>query len=510
MGKLLLDKFEESARSVLPVGVIVFVLHLTISPMPAGTLLLFVTGMVLLVLGMGIFTLGSDMAMMPIGERIGSELTRSRKVWVLIAGGFLLGVVVTVAEPDLQVLTKQVPSVPDRVLIFSVAVGVGVSLVAALLRILLQVRLSYLLIALYGVAFVLAAFTSPDYLAVAFDSGGVTTGPVTVPFILSLGAGVSAVRSGKSAEEDSFGLCAVCSIGPILSVLIIGMFYDPAGVGYGFETAESVNSMRELLALYGSGFALFAKETASALLPIAVIFGGFQAVRLKLPKSQVIKIAIGLLYTFVGLTVFMTGVNIGFMPAGMYLGKSIASLSNNWILLPLSLLIGFFVVAAEPAVHVLNKQVEEITSGAISRRMMMSGLSIGVGLALVLAMLRIMTRVSIWFFLVPGYAIALALTFFVSDVFTAIAFDSGGVAAGSMAAAFLLPFAMGACNALGGNIMTDAFGIIAMVAMLPLITVQIMGLLYKLKMRRADAEEAGLAMDAAEEDTDLIEMRNEE
>ncbi len=484
MRKLLLEKFQESAASALPIGAIVLLLHLTVSPMPVGTLALFGAGLVLLILGMSIFTLGADMSMMPIGEHIGSELTRSRKILPLIIGGFALGAVVTIAEPDLQVLTKQVPSVPDAALIFSVAAGVGISLVVALMRIYFQMKLSYLLIVMYALAFGLAAFTSPDYLPVAFDSGGVTTGPITVPFILSLGIGVSAARSGKSAEEDSFGLCAVCSIGPILAVQIIGMFFDSSQAGYAFETPETANSVSEFFGLFGNGLLVFAKETAMALIPIMLIFIIFQIFRFKLPKGQVIKILVGILYTFIGLTIFLAGVNIGFMPAGTYLGKTIATLPYSWILYPFSLIIGVTVVFAEPAVQVLNKQVEEITSGAISRRMMMMGLSAGVGLALVLSMVRIMMRVNIWFFLLPGYAVAIILTFFVPEVFTAIAFDSGGVAAGSMAAAFLLPFAMGVCNAVGGNVMTDAFGIVAMVAMMPLITVQIMGLLYKLKTRR--------------------------
>lgn len=490
MHRKLLEKFIESAKSVLPISAIVLALHFTIAPMPLGTLALFLTGTVILIVGMGIFTLGSDMAIMPMGEIIGSELTKTRKLWLMIIGCFVLGIFVTIAEPDLQVLTKQVPAVPDSVLVGSVAIGVGVFMVIALLRIFFQIKLSYLFVALYGLVFIIATFTAPDYLAIAFDSGGVTTGPITVPFILALGAGVSAVRVGKSAEEDSFGLCALCSIGPILTVLIMGMFYDPSGSGYAFETADHVNSIAELVLRYLKGLALFGKDVLVALLPIIAIFCVFLILRLKLSKNQLIKIAVGLLYTIAGLTIFLTGVNIGFMPAGNFLGKAIAAKSYNWILIPLGMLIGFFVVAAEPAVHMLNKQVEEITSGAISKGMMMTGLSAGVGIALALTMIRIMTGISIWFFLVPGYVLALILTFFVQDIFTAISFDSGGVASGTMAAAFLLPFAMGACKELGGNVMTDAFGIIAMVAMMPLVTMQIMGLIYKFKMRHAKDDDA--------------------
>lgn len=490
MGKKLLEKLTESTKSILPIALIVLILHFTIARMPAGTLALFLTGTVLLTVGMSIFTLGSDMATMPMGEAIGLELTKSKKIWKMLLGCFILGVTVTVAEPDLQVLTKQVPTVPDAVLVASVAAGVGVFLVLALLRILLQVRLSYLFAFFYALVFAVAALAAPDYLAVGFDSGGVTTGPITVPFILALGAGVSSVRGGRNEEEDSFGLCALCSIGPVLTVLLIGMFYDPSGSGYAFETAGTVGGARELLSLYRDGGLLFLKEVVLALLPVTVIFAVLQVTSLKLPKSRLIKIGVGLVYTIVGLTVFLTGVNIGFMPAGTFLGGAIASLPYRWILIPISMVIGFFITAAEPAVYLLNRQVEEITSGAISRKMMMTGLSLGIALALALSMVRIMTGTSIWFFLLPGYALALALSFFVPEIFTAIAFDSGGVAAGTMAAAFLLPFAMGACKALGGNVMTDAFGIIAMVAMLPLVTLQLMGLLYKIKTGRMKDPEA--------------------
>ena len=499
MRKNLLEKLKESAQSVVPISLIVFALHFTIAPMPLGTLALFITGTILLIIGMAMFSLGSDMAMMPIGEHIGAGLTRSRKAWVLLVGSFLLGVVVTVAEPDLQVLTKQVPSVPDLSMILVVALGVGIFLMLALLRIVLRAKLSHMFLVLYGLVFVVAAFVGSDYLAVAFDAGGVTTGPITVPFILALGAGVSAVRGGSSSEEDSFGLCALCSIGPVLAMLILGMFFDSSGAGYAYETPGAVGSFGELTRLFSSGFIEFLQEVAMALLPIAVIFGLYQTFRRKkLPGSQIIKIGVGLVYTVIGLSIFLAGVNIGFMPAGQYLGGAIAALDYKWVLIPLSIVIGFFVVMAEPAVHVLNKQVEEITSGAISNRMMMFGLSAGVSSALALAMIRIMAGISIWFFLLPGYLAALILTFFVPDIFTAIAFDSGGVASGSMAAAFLLPFALGVCEALGGNIMTDAFGIIAMIAMMPLVTLQIIGLIYKIKLRKAGDVDMDTPFDAAD------------
>ncbi|MEL7608718.1 MAG: DUF1538 family protein [Bacillota bacterium] len=491
----LLNKFKESVQSVLPVSAIVLALHWTIAPMPFYMLMLFLTATLLLIVGMSVFSLGAELAMSPIGEAIGAELTSSGKLTLIVAAAFVLGVVVTLAEPDLQVLTKQVPAVPDMVLIAAVAVGVGLFLVLALLRVLFELSLSLMLLVSYAVVFAVAALVAPDYLAVGFDSGGVTTGPITVPFIISFGVGVSAVRGGKYSEEDSFGLCALCSIGPILAVLIMGRFYDPSVSGYAFEAGANVNSFLELIGAYSQGLVRFFQEVLSVLMPIVAIFILVQLVRLKLSRTRLVRILVGIGYTLVGLVVFLTGVNIGFMPAGKYIGQMIASLPYRWILLPLSALIGFFIVYAEPAVHVLNKQIEEITSGAISKRMMMAGLSIGVSVALTLSVLRVLTGASIWLFLLPCYAAALALTFFTPKLFTAIAFDSGGVAAGTMTAAFLLPFAAGVCEAVGGSVMTDAFGVVGMVASMPLVSIQLLGVLYERKLKLSRALESDLQED---------------
>lgn len=486
MRDTLIDSLKESTQSILPICAIVLAFSFVL---PLTTVALFLTGAVLLVIGLSIFTLGSDMAMIPMGEAIGSELTRSKKIGWIVGGGLLIGVVVTIAEPDLQVLTKQVPAVPDEVLVGAVALGAGAFLLLALLRIVFQINLAHLFIISYALVFLVAGIFSPDFLAVAFDSGGVTTGPITVPFILALGMGVSTVLSGKNSEEDSFGLCALCSIGPILAVLIMGIFYDASSSGFAFESPAELDSLSQIPLLYATQFVASLTEVVEVLLPIMTIFILLQILRLRLSRTRLIKIFVGIIYTILGLSVFLTGVNVGFMPVGRFLGGHIAKFSHNWVLIPLSAVLGFFIVAAEPAVHVLNKQVEDITSGAISQRVMQIGLSVGVSLAVCLSMIRIMYQIDIWYFLLPGYAIALLQTRFTPKVFTAIAFDSGGVAAGTMAAAFLLPFGVGVCEALGGNIMTDAFGMIAMIATLPLITIQGIGILFQYKSRQAAALE---------------------
>lgn len=475
--KKLMEKLREALVAVLPIIVIVLFLCFSVAPISPSILLCFLIGAVLLILGMMFFTLGAELSMTPMGEKVGTCMTRSKKLTLIVSLSFLLGFIITVSEPDLQVLAGQVPSVPSGILIAAVACGVGLFLVLALLRMLFRIPLPPLLIVFYLLIFILTLFVPDDFLSVAFDSGGVTTGPMTVPFIMALGVGVSAIRNDRHAADDSFGLVALCSVGPIISVLILGMIYHPAGSSYVPPAIPSVEDSVALWSLFYHGFPTYIAEIAVSLLPIVLFFGIFQAVALKLSKRTLSRMIVGLVYTYIGLVLFMTGVNVGFMPAGNYLGQMLGSSSKPWILIPIAMVMGFFIVKAEPAVYVLNKQVEEITDGAISAKSMGTCLSVGVAISLGIAMLRVLSGISVMWFIIPGYAFALGISFFVPKLYTAIAFDSGGVASGPMTAAFLLPLAQGACAASGGNIVTDAFGIVAMVAMTPLITIQLLGIL---------------------------------
>ena len=477
------EKLQESLAAVLPILAIVLILSFTIAPLPTSVLMAFLFGAVLLVVGMMFFSLGAELAMSPMGERVGACITKTRRVGIMLTLGFLLGFLITISEPDLQVLANQVQAVPNMVLIVTVAVGVGLFLCFAMLRMLLSVPLNTMLVGFYIVVFVIAMFVPKDFLAVAFDSGGVTTGPMTVPFIMAMGVGVSAIRSDKHSANDSFGLVALCSIGPILAVLILSLIFRPDGGSYTAVVIPEIGDSAALWQLFFVAFPTYFKEIAVSLLPIAAFFAVFDLVSLHLERKQLIRIGAGLAYTYLGLVIFLTGVNVGFMHAGNYLGSVIAGLSCNWIIIPIGMLIGYFIVMAEPAVYVLMRQVEELTDGAIPGSAMKHSLSIGVAVSVGLAMIRVLTGISIFYLLVPGYAVAIALSFFVPKLFTAIAFDSGGVASGPMATTFLLPFAMGACSAVGGNIVTDAFGVVAMVAMTPLITIQGLGLIYRLRTK---------------------------
>ncbi len=486
MTSALKRKIIESLSSILPIALIVVALSVTFTPLEPGTFILFCGGVLLLIVGMGVFTLGADASMLVIGEKIGSAMTRSRKIWLIALLSFVIGIIVTVAEPDLQILAQQVPGVENYLLILTVAVGVGIFLLLAMLRIVFRVRLSILLIVFYTAAFILSAFVSPSFWAVSFDAGGVTTGPMTVPFILSLGMGVASIRGDSKGQDDSFGLVALSSVGPIIAVLVLGIVFRITDTVYEVTEIPKIEETRGLFLEYLHGFAGYAGEVAVAIAPVFVFFLLFEIITRSFHRRQVLRILVGFLYTFSGLALFLTGANVGFLPIGLQIGQNLSKLWNGALLVPVGMAIGYFVVAAEPAVHVLNKQVERMSAGAISSRAMKKGLCIGVSAAIGLAMLRILTGISIMWFLIPGYLAALGLTFFTPPLYTGIAFDSGGVASGAMVSSFVLPMAIGACLALRGAeaIMTQAFGCIAFVALAPLISIQILGIRYKYKTKK--------------------------
>ena len=509
MNEKLKEKTREALTSVLPITVIVLVLSVTLVPMEVGTLALFLTGAVLLIVGMGFFQLGAEISMTPLGQGIGGSIVRQKKTWLAVVICFAMGAIITISEPDLQVLANQVAAIPNAVLIWTVAAGVGVFTAVAVLRtgiehnrasiepvavlrILYRVPLSKMLLGLYLLLFVVSLFVPNEFLAVAFDAGGVTTGPMTVPFIMALGIGFSAARSDKDSANDSFGLIALCSVGPILMVMLLGIFYHPTETIYDAVQLAPVITTQDVALAFLQDLPHYTAEVLQSTLPIVGVFMLFQALTRSFQPRQLVRMVLGFVYTIIGLILFLTGVNVGFAPVGNLLGSGLGSGPLRWALLPIGMLIGYYIVKAEPAVQVLNEQVEEITGGTISRHAMNRALQAGVAVAVALAMLRVLTGLSIYWVLIPGYAAALIMSRFVPPVFVGIAFDSGGVASGPMTSTFLLPLAMGACSAVGGNVVTDAFGIVALVALAPLIAIQIMGLLYA---RRTQAQTAPNILD---------------
>lgn len=498
----LAEKLRESAVSVIPIIVIVALLCLCVLPMSTDLLLAFLVGAIMIVAGMGLFSLGAEQSMTPIGNKIGTALTKTKNLPLIIGVSFLLGFAVTVAEPDLQVLAETVPNINKTVLLVTVGVGVGLFMSFCMVRILYGLSLRWVLIVCYAVIFILAAFSDKNYLCIAFDSGGVTTGPMTVPFILALGVGVSNVRSDKRAEADSFGLVALCSIGPILSVLILGFLGSSAG-STGDIGSAAFGSTKEIGTAFLRSLPANLKEMAVAMLPIVVIFLVFQFVSFRMSPRSFAKISVGIVYTYIGLVLFLTGVNVGFSSLSAQIGQAIVRSGMEFLLIPLAALLGWFIISAEPAVGVLEAQIESVSAGRIPGKAIKRSLSVAIALAMAIAMTRAVTGISVMWFLIPGYALSLLLSFFVPDIYTAIAFDSGGVASGPMTATFMLQFMMGTCSALGGNILTDAFGVVALVAMMPLISIQMVGFIYERKKlpARAPAEVYG--------DYDIVELWEE-
>lgn len=496
MNVKLKEKIRESLSAVLPITGIVLMLSIFLIPMELGSVVMFLTGALMLIVGMGFFQLGAEMAMTPLGEGVGVQISKMKKLLTVLLTGFLMGVIITVSEPDLQVLAGQVPSVPNMVLIMTVAVGVGLFLALAIVRIRYKISLSMLLIVCYLALILVSMFVPKEFLAVAFDSGGVTTGPMTVPFIMAMGVGLASVRSDKNAANDSFGLVALSSVGPILAVLILGCFFKPTEAAYTLTDVATVVTTQDVARVFAQGLPLYAREVLLSLVPILWVFLIFQWLTHRYHGLQIKRIIVGFGYTYIGLVLFLCGANVGFAPVGVYLGKELAGLSLRWILVPIGALIGYYIVKAEPAIQVLNHQVEAVTNGAISVKMMNRCMQIGVAASVGLAMLRVLTGISIQWFVIPGYIIALVLSRIVPDIFIGIAFDSGGVASGPMTSTFLLPLSIGVCEALGGNLMTDAFGVVALVALTPLIAIQLMGLVYKLKTaKRAQTVPAAIADD---------------
>ncbi len=502
MKKLLFSKIRESLISVLPVTLIVIILNFTpLMNLSVKEVVTFSVSAFFLILGIGFFTLGADVAMTPMGEHVGAGLTKSKSLKILTLVCFALGVLITIAEPDLTVLANQVGS---KLIIIFVGVGVGVFLVLSVLKIIFKKDLASILIYFYMVLFALALLVlSVDadnfqLIPLSFDSGGVTTGPITVPFIMALGVGIATTIGGRNASENSFGLVAMCSVGPILAVLCLSL------ISGGDISAPNVNDylLADKLGVYILHTLLTTtKDVTIALGLVVAFFFIINYIFLKLPRRKIIQILIGTAFTYIGLIIFLTAVHIGFMPVGFKMGNELANTSKIAVTI-VAFVLGLVVVLAEPAVHVLNKQVEEITQGTVSKKSMMTALSIGVGLSICLSVIRIIFGFSILYYLIPGYLISLGLSFFVPKIYTSIAFDSGGVASGPLTSTFILPFAIGACVAMGGNILSDAFGIVAMVAMTPLITIQLLG--FTAIYRKRFSEKLAMRKILDEEDDQII------
>jgi len=487
---VLISKFKEVLYSVLPITVIVTILNFTLTPMPTHVFLRFLFGAALIIIGLTIFLGGVDVGITPIGNTMGSSIAKSNKLWIVVIAGLLLGFIISIAEPDLHILAGQVSAVTSGIIgknIFVVIVSLGIAtlLMIGLVRIVYNFPLYKLLTVIYGIILLIALFTSREFLAISFDASGATTGALTVPFILALATGVSKLKKdSKSSEKDSFGLVAIASTGAILSVMLMSVLLKTDKITGTLPLADEGSTA--ILAPFISKLPIISLEVLIALAPILIIFLIFQKISFRLSKSKVRKILFGMIFTFIGLVIFLVGVNAGFMEVGTVVGYKLALLEEKGYVIVIAFILGMVTILAEPAVYVLTHQIEEVTSGYVKRKIVMVTLAIGVALAVMLSIIRILVpEIQLWHYLLPGYLISIGLSFIVPKLFVGMAFDSGGVASGPMTATFVLAFAQGVAEATeGANVLVDGFGIIAMVAMTPIIALQILGLVYKVKSKK--------------------------
>lgn len=484
INKIFKTKTKESFLSVFPIMIIGIILSLTLVKLDVANLFMFILGAIFLIIGMAFFSVGAEISLMKIGEETGKYVTRKRKIWLFIIFAFLLGFLVTIAEPDLTVLAEQ-SGINKYAIIISISIGIGVFLAISVLRIIFQLKISVILIISYGIVFLLGIFVPKDFLPMSFDASGVTTGAMTVPFIIAFGFGISSSRGDRTSTDDSFGLVGIASIGPIIAIMILGIFMQNTPNAT-INSLHSIDNLKQFFNVVNINIVKYLKEVLIALSPILLIYLIMNIFIFKQKKRNLISILFGFVITYIGLVLFLAGANMGFLTFGSNFGSQIAHTTYNWLLIPMGLLFGMVIVIAEPAVHVLNNQVDSITDGRITRRTMMVALAAGNGIAVSLAMVRVLTGISIWWIIIPGYILALSLTLIAPKIFTAIAFDSGGVASGPLTVAFLLPFAIGAAQGIeGANIFQDAFGLVALVSMMPLIIIQLVGLIYKIKIKAA-------------------------
>lgn len=487
MFKNYLSKLKESCLSILPFIAIILLLGLTIAPLSLVSIIGILISGVMLILGTSLFSVGADMSMLKMGGYIGSDLSKSRKFFLMLLCAFIIGFVVTIAEPDLSILAEQFLLIGNWLMIIVVGLGVGVFMLLSLIRILFRLKISTILLIGYAIIFILMIFSPSTFLPIAFDASGVTTGPISVPFIMAFGLGIVAVRSSKTNEEDGFGYIGLASIGPIISMLILSLFLKGQTIDANYELLTEFVSFGEFFASLGSYFLEFLKDVAIILVPICLLFTLFQITRLKYPKKVLLRLGMGILLTYLGIVLFFVGANVGFLQVGTTLGIKLAGLSQNWILLPIGLVVGLTIVSSEPAVHILNKQIESLTGGLIKRRTMLLFLAVGVGLSVFLCVLRALYCINFLYFILPIYVICVLLSLYNDGLFSAISFDAGGVASGSMTTAFLLPFINGICFAIGGmdNILLYGFGTVSLVASMPILIVQVVGAIYTFNRKKA-------------------------
>lgn len=486
------EKFKEAFSSILPITIIVIILNFTLTPLGIPLIIRFIIGAILIIIGLSVFLIGVDIAITPLGSQVGATLAKSNKMWIVVVGGLIVGFFISIAEPGLIILADQVDivtsgQISSLSILSIVSIGLALMLAMGFVRIVTNTPLYKVLTVLYILVFILALFTPIEFLTIAFDASGATTGILAVPFILALALGVSTMKKdSKASEMDSFGLVAIASVGAIMSVMILSIFSGTRDFTAKLEF--NISESKSILEPFIENIPTLFKEGFLTILPLLIIFLFFQKVYFKMSSRNVAKMVKGFIYAFIGLFLFLVGVNTGFMDVGGIIGYTLASYDNKSYIVVIAFILGFVTILAEPAVYVLTHQIENVTSGYVKRKAILLALSIGVGAAVALSMIRIIVPgIQLWHYLLPGYIISLSMMYFIPKLFVGIAFDAGGVATGPMTTTFILAFTQGAAEAIeGANILTDGFGMIATVAMTPIITLQILGFIFGMNLKKGE------------------------
>ena len=480
---MLKEKLKEAIQSILPVSIIMFLIGLILK-FNIVTIISVIISTLLLILGVTIFTYGADLSMIEIGKLISSDLVKTKKPILIAIISLIVGIIITIAEPDLKVLALQMTAIDSNTFIFCVGLGVGLFLSIAALRILFQANVKLILAIFYSLLIFMLFISSKEIIPIAFDSGGVTTGPISVPFIIAMGLGFSSARNTKQSKDDSFGLVALCSIGPIIIVLLFNMLIH-SNMNYTYNIEPEITNLSTLLLNYKHELIPIIKDVIFSLSPILALFIIYNLITRKVKEKKLIRIIFGLILTLIGITIFFLGVNVGYMPIAYLIGINMTK-KFKYLLIPLGIIIGFVTVKAEPAISILTEQIEKITQGSMKKNIITNTIAIGVACAVSISIYRVLSGTPINYFLIIGYIVALLLMIITPNLFTMIAFDSGGAVSGPLTTTFLLPLVTGICYQVNGNVLTDAFGLVALVALSPLITIQILGVIYNIKTKQKD------------------------
>ena len=466
------------------------ILHVAFVPLPCSLLMTFAKGTLIVIAGLTFFLHGMELSIMPIGSLLGSAIMRSKKVFFILISGAVIAFLVAVAEPNLLILGKQVEEnvagLSSITLLLISSVGLAVAITLSLIRSIFQVPFKLIIFIVYALIFVLSIFASELYVSIALDAGGAITGPLTVPFIISFGVGSASVRGDIKAHDDNFGYTGLGVAAPVLMVLIYAVFVrlikgtTISPIENPVEVVSQLSSSASLLQLLPSTL----MSVFISILPVIAVFLVFQFCMLHLPPEALRRIIMGFIYSYIGLCLFFLGTNTAFIPVAETLGSKIATLSFNWIAIPIAFVMGGAVVCSEPSAHALMKEVEEVSEGNIRASLMLFSLAIGTSFFVALALVRIFFELSIWAIIIPSYIVIFFLLLFSPSLFSAIAFDSGSVASGPISSAFVLPMAMGFSAKFSQTSSTNAFGLIAMTSLAPLITIQILGILFEMKKKK--------------------------